>query len=264
MSLITLHDKAVLAARFERDPALHMMELGDLDDLLWPHTTWYALAGGEGPVALVYGVGEIPTVLGFARPRQAGALEELLRAMLPVLPRRFTAHLTGGAGGVLSAAYTVEHRDALVRMALTDPDAASAHPHGGWLPRTLDSGDLAEVLALFAAAYPGNWFDERMLATGRYTGVRDADGVLTAVAGVHVYSPAHRVAVVGNVATLPSARGRGAAGACVAQLCRLLREDGVDRIGLNVHAHHATARGLYERLGFAVSEAFEEAVFSAR
>ncbi|MET9398465.1 GNAT family N-acetyltransferase [Kitasatospora sp. NPDC002965] len=74
----------------------------------------------------------------------------------------------------------------------------------------------------------------------------------------------HRVVVIGNVATLPPARGRGAAGACVAQLLPPAARGRRRPVGLNVHADHATARGLCERLGFTVSAAFEEAVFSAR
>ena len=71
------------------------------------------------------------------------------------------------------------------------------------------------------------------------------------VAGVHVWSPEWRVAALGNVATLPEARGRGLATAACADLCRLLLDDGIDVISLNVRADNLSAIRAYERLGFA-------------
>ncbi|MET9610186.1 GNAT family N-acetyltransferase [Streptomyces sp. NPDC006512] len=260
MTLRSLHDRTALADRFGRDPAMHLMELGDLDDLLWPHTSWYT-ATDDGPVALLYAVGDIPTVLAFSRPGDAAALEELAEALLPVLPRRFFGHLTGAVDKVLESAYAVQRHGTLLRMALTDPGLAAAHPDGPWRPAPLDRTDLPELLELFERAYPGNWFDHRMLDTGQYVGAR-RDGRLVAVAGVHVYSPAYRVAAIGNVATDPEVRGQGAGGACVAALCRQLSRT-TDHIGLNVRADNATAIGLYRRLGFTEVTEFTEATYTA-
>lgn len=118
------------------------------------------------------------------------------------------------------------------------------------------------MLALFEQAYPGNWFDHRMLDTGQYLGARQ-DGRLVAVAGVHVHSATYRVAAIGNVTTHPEVRGQGAGRACVAALCRQLGTT-VDHIGLNVRADNATAVGLYRRLGFTDVTEFAEATFTAR
>ncbi|WP_344471909.1 GNAT family N-acetyltransferase [Streptomyces amakusaensis] len=261
MTLRSLHDRSALAERFGRDPAMHLMELGDLDDLLWAHTSWYTVSE-DGPVALLYAVGEIPTLLAFSRAGEAAGLEELAGALGPVLPRRFFGHVTGEAGKVLAAAgYEVESHGTLVRMVLTEPGRAAAHPEGVWRPELLGRGDLPELLELFGRAYPGNWFDRRMLDTGQYMGAR-RDGRLVAVAGVHVYSAEYRVAAIGNVATDPGVRGQGAGGACVAALCRRLGES-VDHIGLNVRADNATAVGLYRRLGFSEVTEFAEATFTA-
>ena len=88
-----------------------------------------------------------------------------------------------------------------------------------------------------------------MLAMGPYVGVREA-GALTCVAGVHVFSPAWRVAALGNVATLPAQRGRGLARRACAALCRLLLEQGIESVALNVRADNAPALQAYRRLGF--------------
>ncbi|MFE9425607.1 GNAT family N-acetyltransferase [Kitasatospora sp. NPDC006697] len=251
--LTSLHDRAGLAARFRTAPALHLFELGDLDDLLWPHTSWYTLAD-RGPVALLYAVGELPTVLLSAPGPHAPGVAELLRAMLPVLPRRFLAHLPERAADALAPDYRVAHRVPMLRMALTSLSGAT----GDWHPAPLGPGDLADLLALFAEAYPGNWFDERMLATGHYVGIRQ-DGRLIATAGIHAHSADQRVAALGNVTTLPALRGQGAAAACVTALCRRLAAS-TDTIGLNVRADNPGAIDLYRRLGFRTLTAFEELV----
>ncbi|MCM1973493.1 GNAT family N-acetyltransferase [Streptomyces sp. G1] len=261
MILHSLHDRSDLAARFARDPAMNLMELGDLDDLPWPHTSWYTVSP-DGPVALLYAVGAVPTLLGFTRPGQAAALEELAEALLPVLPRRFLGHLTGNAAKVLESGYVAQSHSTLLRMALTEPDVADRYPAGPWQPAPLSRADLPELLELFEQAYPGNWFDDRMLDTGQYLGARQA-GQLVAVAGVHVHSAPYRVAAIGNVTTHPRVRGQGAGGACVAALCRRLGET-VDHIGLNVRADNATAVRLYRRLGFSEVTEFTEALFTAR
>jgi hypothetical protein len=43
MSMVMLHDKGEIEAFLRRDVSLHIYEIGDLDDVFWPHTTWYAL-----------------------------------------------------------------------------------------------------------------------------------------------------------------------------------------------------------------------------
>ncbi|MFE3113405.1 GNAT family N-acetyltransferase [Kitasatospora indigofera] len=260
MSLRSVHDRAVLEARFRRDPALHLMELGDLDDLLWPHTSWFT-AAPDGPVALLYAVGEIPTLLALASGAEAAAVDDLVRAMLPVLPRRFFGHLTGNAPKVLEEAYEVCGRSELMRMALSEPGLLASYTVGPWEPAPLTRADLPDLLRLFAEAYPSNWFDDRMLDSGQYVGVRDGERLI-AVAGVHVWSPVQRVAALGNVTTHPDLRGRGAAGACVTVLCRQLAGT-TDCIGLNVRADNATAIALYRRLGFTEVARFTEAVFTA-
>ncbi len=265
--LASLHDRAALAERFGRDPELHLFELGDLEEPFWSHTAWYTTSA-DGPVALLYAVGDVPTLLGLARPAHADRLAGLLHAMRPVLPRRLLAHLTDGGVDALAPDYRAEHRTAMLRMALTDPSALAPHLGGpadgrpsGTVER-LGAADLADLRALFAAGYPGNWFDERMLTTGPYVGIRDAGGRLLATAGVHVHSATGRVAVIGNVTTHPEARGRGLAAACTARLCEVLA-DSVDHIGLNVRADHPTALALYGRLGFTTVTAYEEAVLTA-
>ncbi|MEV0808810.1 GNAT family N-acetyltransferase [Micromonospora sp. NPDC050200] len=249
------HDRATLAALLRRDPVLHAYQLGDLDDFFWPYTSWFRR--GDQVALLYHGVAP-PVLLAFAAPGDRDQLAALLAELAPMLPAHLHAHLSPGLDDVLGRWFAVDPAGAHLRMALTDPARlAEVTPAG----EVLDDADLPALRALYAAAYPGNWFDPRMLATGQYVGIR-REGGLVAVAGVHVWSPTYRVAALGNVTTHPRARGQGSAAAAVAALCARLREH-VDHVTLNVKADNLTAVRLYRRLGFTRVADFGEYTLTA-
>jgi ribosomal protein S18 acetylase RimI-like enzyme len=242
-------DRAWLRSRLLRDPGLHLYELGDLDDFFWPHTTWYARGDA---IVLVYAPGELPVVVGLGGAEHAAVLAELA----PALPPRVYAHLSPGLVDALAPRYASAEHHALRKMLLRDPAACDGVDPSG--VAVLAPAARDELIAFYARAYPGNWFDPRMLETRRYVGIRDGDdGALVAVAGVHVYSEHERVAALGNIAVVPEARGRGLARRVTAALCRSLRGR-VDHVGLNVRADNAAAIACYTRLGFAAIATYEE------
>ncbi|MFG2065134.1 GNAT family N-acetyltransferase [Micromonospora sp. NPDC048871] len=236
------HERRVLAGLLGRDPRLHAYELGDLDEFFWPYTSWYRR--GEA-VALLYHGARPPTLVVLARPEGVGESAALVAELAPVLPARLWAHLSPGVEQGLAGAFRVVSSGAHLKMALTEPDGLAGVVAAG---EVLGRGHLPALRELYKVAYPGNWFDPRMVDTGRYVGVW-AEGALVAVAGVHVYSPAFQVAALGNVTTHPAWRGRGLASAVVARLCGLLRAE-VEHVTLNVKADNGAAVRLYERLGF--------------
>ncbi|OKI85157.1 GNAT family N-acetyltransferase [Micromonospora sp. CB01531] len=250
------HDRTVLADLLGRDPVLHAYQLGDLDDFFWPYTSWYR-RGDQ--VALLYHGVDLPTLLAFTTPERTGELAALLGELAPVLPARLWAHLSPGLDDTVARWYEVSDAAVHHRMALTDPDRLARATATG---EVLDRSDLPALLDLYAVAYPGNWFDPRMLDTGQYVGIREA-GELVTVAGVHVWSPTWRVAALGNVTTHPRARGRGLAGAAVAALCARLRAR-VEHVTLNVRADNTAAVRLYERLGFTRVADFTECALRRR
>ncbi|MFF5175688.1 GNAT family N-acetyltransferase [Micromonospora sp. NPDC000089] len=250
------HDRDALAALLRRDPVLHAYQLGDLDDFFWPYTSWFRR---DDQVALLYHAVTPPVLLAFANPADTPGLAALLADLAPMLPTRVYAHLSPGLLPVLTRWYDVAPGGgAHHRMALTDPDRLAAVAPAG---EVLDRADLPALRALYAVAYPGNWFDPRMLDTGRYVGIRDG-GELVSVAGVHVWSPTYRVAALGNVTTHPRVRGRGHASAAVAALCARLRPH-VDHVTLNVKADNTAAVRVYERLGFRRVAEFGEHLLTA-
>lgn len=256
MNPVCLHDKREIEAFLRRDVFLHIYSLGDLDDFFWPHTTWYALKDNDGTQALVliYSGGSIPALLALSENDKIPALQKLLRRLIPVLPRCFYAHLSPRVQVALQDHYTLISHGEHYKMGLSDKSAVFCADTSSVV--RLSSEDLPEIVALLNAAYPGNWFEPRMLEMDQYYGIRRPEG-LVSMGGVHVYSPRYRVAALGNIATHPKCRGRGYATAVTAKLCQsLLRE--VDHIGLNVKVDNTNATRCYQKLGFDTVASYTE------
>lgn len=254
-SVVRTEDRAALARFLRRDPQLHLYELGDLDPFFWPSCRWHALASVDGAleaVVLEFACPLAPTVLALGREDDE-AVGRLLAEVEPALPSRFYAHLSPGLDAALAGRRRRRSGHHL-KMALSDRSALVSVDVGGTAP--LGPQDREEVLRFFDRAYPDNWFDPRMLATGRYVGARE-DGELVALAGVHVYSVELGVAALGNVATVPARRGRGLARRVVGALCRRLVGE-VEHVGLNVEATNAPAIACYRGLGFSEVAPYEE------
>lgn len=272
--LVETRDRERIAAWCRRDAGVQAYLLGDLDDFFWPHTRWFAseVNGVFEQVALLYTEPDPPVLLSFGRTASP-ARADLVRALAPLLPDVLYAHLADDALEALSETFDVtlgpEHH---VKLSLDDTsrlDAAATSftgrrdaPEGVSFSR-LSVTEVDEIGRFYACAYPGSWFQERMLETGRYVGIRE-DGRLVCIAGVHVYSAALRVAALGNVATLPEARGRGFATAACAHVCRDLLGDGIDTISLNVQADNTSALNAYERLGFVPVASYVELMLRRR
>lgn len=248
-------DTAAIEAHLRRAPSLHGYELGDLDPREAAHVTWIARDPVDAVVLLYRGLAT-PTIIGLADGDRS-ALRRLLAANAHALPARCYAHLSPGVVAAVAPPYRAERLGRNYKMALAAPIARG--PGDGVV--RLVPGDADEVLAFFAASYPASYFEPANLARGPYVAVRDAAGI-AAVAGVHVYSPALRVAALGNIATRPDARGRGHAARVTAALCRELAAE-VDTIGLNVRVDNAPAIACYRGIGFEVRHEYEEWLLTA-
>ena len=262
MRLVSLRDRDAIEGWLRRDPALHLYELGDLDDFFWPTTTWYGLESREGKVesvALLYTATELPVLVVMGHGDELPIARAMLEHLTPVLPRRFYAHLVPGSADVLSAAYDLEPHGTHDRMVLVD--RARIHAVDTREAAALLPSDEAELREFFELSYPGNWFDPRMLETRAYFGVR-REGKIVSVAGVHVMSRRHRVAAVGNVATAPALRGQGLARIATAAVCNSLAD--ADPIGLNVAADNTAAIAIYRGLGFKRVTCYEEHLATAK
>jgi ribosomal protein S18 acetylase RimI-like enzyme len=252
--LLSLHNKAVIEAFVRQNPFVHLLEMGDLDEFFWDYTIWYALQDGGTirQLALVYTAGDIPVLLANPEPPRE-QMRDLLRVLLPLLPRRFYAHLDPTQVDVFTPAYAIQPRGLHYKMGLIDrsrldsKDASNVNP--------LSEEDLPALEALYRASYPGTMLSTRMLQTGWFYGIRERDAIVS-VAGIHVYSRTYRIAVLGSVTTHPKWRRRGLGRAVCARLCQDLIRSGIEYIGLNVKSDNDSAIKLYQHLGFEVVAEF--------
>ena len=252
MSVVEIRDKEAIAAFCRRRPGVHAYALGDLDDFFWPHTRWWAWApeGVIEQLVLLYDEPDPPVLLAIAEV-PSDTMGSLLRELSASLPRHLYTHVTGDCLNALATeralvGEALQHHKLSVeagRLPPVDDRERDADLH------LLTMSELNELEAFYASAYPGTWFHARMLETGRYLGLRE-QGALVAVAGVHVYSPTWGAAALGNVATLPAARGQGHGRLVCLALCRLLAADGISTISLNVRADNNVALAVYAGLGF--------------
>ncbi len=237
-------------------PQMNLYHIGDLDDFFWPDTRWTAQLEGDSiaALALLY-TGERPPVLLGILNENREAMSNLLHHLLSTLPDAVYAHLSPGMESIFQQHYTLTDHGEHYKMGLEDLDALHQQDTRGVIPLTVE--DLPRLEALYTAAYPGNWFNPRMLQTGQYVGIPDKEGLLLCAAGVHVYSPEYKVAALGNITTLPEQRGRGLATRATAGLCKRLLET-VDLIGLNVRTDNQAAIQAYRRVGFKVAGVYHE------
>lgn len=247
----------ILAVLLEH-PAVHVYGIADVEQL-WERSRWFrrgrALAG-----LLDLPGSEVPVVYAVSADADEPT-RALLEDLADELPPRFVMHAPRDAERRLEhRGYATVWQHDYGKMHLASPEHL---PPSDLRIRTLSRDDLDELERLYASdERAGDFFHAGLLDTGWYLGL-DADDGLAAVAGIHVVSPAHRVAAVANVATSPAHRRRGAARTVVATLChRLLRTVGT--IGLNVRDDNPAAAALYLGLGFERVVDYEEAELERR
>jgi RimJ/RimL family protein N-acetyltransferase len=253
-----LRNKNEIEAYLRRNIPLHIYSIGDLDDFFWQDTQWHALKESDEIQALVliYTGQPIPTLQALSE--QAGPMQKLLRSIRHLLPDRFHAHLSPGVGEAFKGRYEMESCEKHYKMVLNNKRLPDSIDCSQVVRMTED--DLSQMLQFYEEAYPGNWFDPRMLRTKQYFGMK-IDNKLVSVAGIHVYSKTYGVAALGNITTHPDYRGRGIAQSVTARLCQSLLEN-VDHIGLNVRVDNTAGIALYDKLGFEIVAPYYECMIS--
>lgn len=251
-------DKSALYRHFQKDPVLFGYHIGDLDPFYFAHCRWASNRsrdGDIGDVVLVYHSLAVPTVLAFGIGQ---SFESLLEQIQPELTQRFYCHFQKEYGHVFRRYYREGSLGTHHKMKLSSyrPDRLNIYSDG---IKRLDRYHLPELIQLYGRSYPGNYFDRRLLETGKYFGYYERDR-LVSVSGLHVYSDEYRIAILGNIATDPDYRGRGLAGALTARLTDELVGEG-KQIMLNVSAENDPAIRCYRRLGFEKVCEYEESIF---
>jgi ribosomal protein S18 acetylase RimI-like enzyme len=255
---VCLHDKRKIEKLLRNDDVyLHLYEIGDMDDLYWPHTIWFTLPRkGPKPVLLLYTRFSPPVLLMLTRKHLKEA-RALIRITIPLLPPEVHAHMSPGLIKEFKKDYTARntgpHGVDYYRMALKK--RSKLHFDNTFKVITLGNGQLCELNDLYRHN-PSISFDPYMLQSGLFFGAR-RNGRLVSVGGVHVYSKKYQVAALGSVVTHPDFRGRGLATGICARLCRELQKK-VKHIGLNVNKKNKWAIRCYKNLGFETVAEYQE------
>lgn len=181
--------------------------------------------------------------------------------MLEILPAKFYCHFQHPSGDIFKRQYRATALGTHQKMRLDDPSKLSAYSKSDKAITRLDSSHETSLRDFYARAYPGNYFDPHMLASGKYLGWFKSER-LAAVAGVHVYSNKYQIAVLGNITTDPDDRGRGLATKLTGALCYELTAENT-LICLNVKTDNAPAIKCYENLGFIKIHEYKEALYES-
>ena len=257
MKIVSLHNKNKIEAFLRKNTSLHLYSMGDLDSFFWKYTIWYGLKKNKELVStiLVYLGSEVPTVLIFAEKVTFQDTEYLLKNILNYLPSKFYLHITSNLVPILEKKFKLDFHGTHNRMILTQTDKVNKIDTSK--VELLTKKNKVELLDLYSNNYPNNWFDERMLASKQYFGIREND-LLVSVAGVHVFSTKYKLSALGNIVTHLDYRGKGYAKVTTAKLCQSLLKEGITVIGLNVKADNTKAIKCYESIGFEFHSTYDE------
>lgn len=255
--MIYSSDKEALLRHFKKDPVLFGYHIGDLDDFYFHNCKWAVRDEREIEEAvLIYTGLDTPTVLAFGLDDR---FNDFLSTILPELPDRFYSHYQKGSREVFNRAFINKNLGSHLKMKLASNDYHSYLEDDPEVTR-LNKSHKQDLLKFYEQSYPGNYFDDRMLETGKYFG-RIMDGEIVCVSGVHVHSDEFKISVLGNITTHPEYRGKGLATAVTAKLVKELRDNG-NMVALNVNKDNAAAIKCYRKLGFEIYCEYEESFFS--
>lgn len=136
----------------------------------------------------------------------------------------------------------------MLRMAITPGQSQPLNytPHPA--VKQLTIADLPALKTLYAQN-PENAFSPDLFTQALYFGAYDGDRIIAA-GGTHALTPAHGIAVLGNIFTLPEARGQGYATTITASLVAALFKQHISHVVLNVFSDNTPAIRVYQHVGF--------------
>ena len=182
-------------------------------------------------------------------------VEAVIAHVYAMLPRNIYINMEDHHLQAVRTHYRVRHRRPTLRMGLKRAHFVPAGNKEGVV--SLSHKDTGGIMRLYHQ-YPDHLFEPAQLETGLYCGVRDEEGHLISVAGIHFLNPSFNIAAIGNIVTDAAHRGEGLATRCVRGLLDSLFER-VDNVALNVIEDNIAAITCYEKFGFRTTSRIIEA-----
>lgn len=251
-------DREELRSFLMKDRLANAYLLGNLDPSYFQFCKWFGLRDDDGQLqslALLYTGLSLPAVFVTG---DTARMEELLRNCRGELPNRFHFHVLEEQMTQIRGVFEPTSYQRMIRMGLerSHYKPIDSTPIKAIDVERLGHRDTLAIMDLYQH-YPDNFFEPYQLETGLYFGVRDPDGGLTSIAGIHVISEEHDVAVIGNFVTHPHHRGKGLATACTGRLLDELFPR-VSFVALNVQEDNFPAIRMYSNFGFEKNNFFYE------
>ena len=258
MSIERIDNREELREFLVLDRLANAYMLGNLDPAYFQFCRWYGQRSANdrlGSVVLLYTGLSLPVVF------MAGTepdFERLLREAKSELPERFHFHVLEDQMETVREVFDPSISQRMLRMGLQRSvyEGLAPKPAADVRITRLGHRDTAAIMKLYEH-YPDNFFEPYQLETGLYLGVRDEELGLASIAGIHVISEDHDIAVIGNFVTHPKRRGRGLASACTSRLLDELFER-VSLVALNVQEGNEPAVRMYRNFGFEQNNVFYE------
>lgn len=215
--------------------------LGQLQPALFVRSEWWSARSAQGQALLLHSRGGLGSAL-FAFGDVDG-LEALLR--LHPGPRHTFLTCQVHHLPIVLRRYVVSEHQSMLRMLA---DREGFRPFEG-RARRLSGRDVRQINQLYRSDGTPAFYSAQNVDEAVYYGAHDGER-LVAVAGTHVISGADGIAVVGNVFTRPSHRGRGLGTLVTGAVTQHVLSAGCREVVLSVDPRNAPAVRAYQRLGF--------------
>jgi RimJ/RimL family protein N-acetyltransferase len=236
-----VRERRALEARLSDDRAFSAYALGHLEpELLTWARYWTADGpGGQATVMHARALGSVVVTVG--DPEGVSAI----LATHPGLRSAYLSTATPEQLPAISRTHFVTDTLQMMRMSVTSFEFQDV---GGEV-RRLRGADAPRINTLYATDGNPSRYTAETIERAVYYGAFEGER-LVAVAGTHIVSPHQSLAVVGNVFTHPSHRGRGFATRVTGAVTRALLDGGCSQAVLTVDPKNTPAVAAYSRLGY--------------
>ncbi len=227
-----------------------IFSISKFDDRYWNQSKYFKL---DNSFVLIYPQSSIPLVIANCHYNKYFQKTED-NFELNQLPRDFLGHVTKDFKTLFKKDYSISINGSYYKMLLNKASFKTQENISDIL--LLSKAHKNELNIFYQNNYPKNWFDENMLSSNFFMGIKK-ENKIACVTGIHAYSKEFKIAIIASIATDIKFRRQGLATKVISNQCKELFKT-VDAIGLNVNIKNKEAIKCYENLGFKIIGEYEE------